>query len=66
MGHSLERVIQPVLDKYNRDIDEAHHEGFEEGAEYIEDLLLDWADTHSEHETFIRQLVAWTKTRPSR
>lgn len=66
MGHSLERLIQPVLDKYNRDVHDAHSEGFEEGAEYIENLILDWADAHGEHETFLRGLVAWARTRPSR
>lgn len=66
MGHSLERLIQPVLDKYSRDVNDAHSGGFEEGAEYIENLILDWADAHGEHETFLRGLVAWTRTRPSR
>lgn len=66
MGHSLERLIQPVLDKYSRDVHDAHSGGFEEGAEYIENLILEWADAHGEHETFLRGLVAWTRTRPSR
>lgn len=66
MGHSLEQVIQPVLDKYNRDVNDARSEGFEEGFEYATNLLLDLADANPHAADYLKELAVWIKSRPNR
>lgn len=66
MGHSLEQVIQPVLDKYSRDVHDAHSEGFEQGAQYVEGLILDRIEQDPEHRKYLKELLTWIESRPSR
>jgi hypothetical protein len=66
MGHYLDPLLDEVKKKYSADVHDAYDSGFNEGAEYVENLLMDLADANPHAADYLKELVAWTKTRPSR
>lgn len=42
MGHYLDPLLDPIKSKFSQDIQDAHHDGLKEGAEYVQHLIVEF------------------------
>lgn len=67
MGHYLDPLLDQVKDRYSTDMTSAYDSGWDEGTEYVENLIHDfWSFQPVGQGAILLELLDYMKTRPVR
>ena len=65
MGHYLDPLLDQVKARYSHDTQDAHQSGWEEGIEYVQRIIMNYAKTSGTDLISAESLLEFIQSNPS-